>query len=175
LTYSQVPKLTKPYKNPVSVLVVVYSADGYFLLIERAANPGYWQSVTGSQEHGESLAETAIRELKEETGLIAEGVIRKTEPQSWNSLPANVLIDHHQNTSYEIFPEWRDRYAPGVTQNTEHFFSIKLHSPQIVQLSPEHRAQRWMNAMLAAEVCFSPSNRVAINHIANQEIVTKPV
>ena len=38
------------YKTPVSVLVVIHTVAGEFLLIERAAHPGYWQSVTGSLE-----------------------------------------------------------------------------------------------------------------------------
>ena len=42
------------------------------LLLERADFPGYWQSVTGSQEPGETLAETAARELAEETGIDAD-------------------------------------------------------------------------------------------------------
>jgi hypothetical protein len=30
---------------------------------------------------------------------------------------------------YEIFAEWRFRYAPGVTHNTEHVFSLCLPEP----------------------------------------------
>ena len=55
------------YKQPVSVLVVIYTAKLDVLLLERADHPGYWQSVTGSQEPGETLLETANRELVEET------------------------------------------------------------------------------------------------------------
>ena len=53
------------YKQPVSVLVLVYTTDGHVLLIERADFPEHWQSVTGSQEPGESLPATAFRELLE--------------------------------------------------------------------------------------------------------------
>ncbi len=38
-----------PYKRPVSVLVVVHDPQGQVLLIERADQPGFWQSVTGSK------------------------------------------------------------------------------------------------------------------------------
>ena len=51
------------YKIPVSVLVVVYTPELRVLLLERADKPGFWQSVTGSQEPGETLRKTAIREL----------------------------------------------------------------------------------------------------------------
>ena len=59
------------HKIPVSVLVVIYTADGQVLLMERADAPGLWQSVTGSQDAGETLEQTAIREVREETGLDA--------------------------------------------------------------------------------------------------------
>ena len=58
-------------KIPVSVLVVIHAGDGQVLLLERADHPGWWQSVTGSQDPGETLEETALREVREETGLDA--------------------------------------------------------------------------------------------------------
>ena len=58
-------------KIPVSTLIVIHDRDCNALLLERADFAGYWQSVTGSQETGESLAETAIREVFEETGIDA--------------------------------------------------------------------------------------------------------
>jgi dATP pyrophosphohydrolase len=93
------------YKIPVSVLVVIHTPELQVLLLERADHPGYWQSVTGSQDEGETLEETAIREVEEETGLDA----RRFRLSDWNT--SNI---------YEIFPEWRWRYAPGVSRNTEH-------------------------------------------------------
>ena len=44
-----------------------------FLLLKRSENqmyPGIWQCVTGKIEQNEKPHETAIRELKEETGLV---------------------------------------------------------------------------------------------------------
>ena len=51
----------KPLKQPVSVLVVLHDGNGNILLIERADRAGFWQSVTGSIEAGETLAQTARR------------------------------------------------------------------------------------------------------------------
>jgi dihydroneopterin triphosphate diphosphatase len=99
------------YKRPVSVLVVIHTPALAVLLLERAAHPGYWQSVTGSQEDGETLADTARREVLEETGL---------------DTTQFGLSDWQHSNSYEIFPEWRHRYAPGVTRNTEHVFSLQV-------------------------------------------------
>ena len=57
-------------KLPLSVLVVVHTAALQVLLLERAAQPGFWQSVTGSREPDDpDLLATARRELLEETGL----------------------------------------------------------------------------------------------------------
>lgn len=136
------------YKIPVSVLVVIHAADGQVLLMERADAPGYWQSVTGSQDAGETLEETAIREVREETGLDAA----QFELAPWGI-----------ETCYEIYPRWRHRYAPGVTHNTEHVFGLRLPAAVPVQLSPrEHLRYVWLPWEAAAERCFSPSNAAAI-------------
>lgn len=155
------------------MLVVIYSADGRFLLLERVTHPGYWQSVTGSQEVGETLVATALRELKEETGLMVDKVLNLSD-FAQSPLPLNVLIDHQQQTEYEIFLEWRHRYAPGITQNTEHLFSIKLPQVQEIQLAPaEHSAYQWSDGNTAISQCFSPSNQSAIAHVLSREIVIK--
>ncbi len=141
------PGMTEP-KQPVSVLVVVHTAALDILLLERAAHPGFWQSVTGSREGNESLADTALRELREETGFTP-------------SPPA--LKDWAQSHRYEIFPQWRHRYAPGVTENVEHVFSLELPATRPPALAPaEHRAWIWLPWQEAAARCFSWSNRDAI-------------
>ena len=48
-------------------------ADLGVLLLERADFPDYWQSVTGSQEPGETLAEAVVRALGEQAG-VAEAI-----------------------------------------------------------------------------------------------------
>jgi dATP pyrophosphohydrolase len=135
-------------KIPVSTLVVIHTAALQVLLLERADHPGFWQSVTGSQDEGESLRETAIREVREETGLEAA----RYELTDWNL----------QNV-YEIYPVWRHRYAPGVTHNTEHVFGLRVPEAVPVQVAPrEHLAFAWMPWQEAAEKVFSWSNRKAI-------------
>ncbi|MDP2136171.1 MAG: dihydroneopterin triphosphate diphosphatase [Sulfuritalea sp.] len=136
------------YKKPVSVLVVIHTPALDVLLLERARHPGFWQSVTGSQEGDEPLGETARREVREETGI---------------DVPAATLSDWQQTNRYEIFAEWRHRYAPGVTHNTEHVFSLCLAEKALVTLAPdEHLAYRWLPWREAAAACFSWSNRDAI-------------
>lgn len=144
------PALT-PHKVPVSVLVVIHTTDGQVLLMERADAPGLWQSVTGSQDPGETLAQTAIREIREETGLDASQF---------------ALTDWGIENHYEIYARWRHRYAPGVTHNTEHVFGLCLPRAVPVTLAPrEHLQYRWLPRDAAAEACFSPSNAAAIRRL----------
>ncbi len=139
------------YKQPVSVLVVIYTLDLQILLLERADQAGLWQSVTGSRDDEETLMQTAIREVAEETGLDAH----RFQLHDWG----------YQNT-FAIYPQWRHRYAPGVTENTEHVFGLLL--PEIVPItvSPrEHLGYTWLSVEAAAEKCFSPSNAEAIRRL----------
>jgi dATP pyrophosphohydrolase len=137
------------YKQPVSVLVLVYTKDLDVLLIERADFPDHWQSVTGSAEPGEMLAATAVRELAEETGL--------------DAAQYGGVVDWGMSNVYEIFPKWRHRYPPGTMHNTEHVFGLPVPAPVPVRLNPrEHLRAAWLPWREAAARCFSWSNRDAI-------------
>jgi dATP pyrophosphohydrolase len=135
------------FKLPESVLVVVHTAQLEVLLLERAKQPGFWQSVTGSRELDDSdLEATALRELFEETGL-----------------SAGTLTDWRLTNRYEIWPQWRARYAPDVTHNTEHVFGFVVPQAGVATLDPaEHIAQIWLPWREAMEKTFSPTNRDAI-------------
>lgn len=153
------------WKKPVSVLVVIHTPDLQVLLIERAAHPGYWQSVTGSQEDGESLAQTARREVFEETGIDVRG----------GDTGRGRLCDWQLCQRFEIFAEWRHRYAPGVTHNDEHVFALAVPAPCAVTLAPgEHLAWRWLPWRDAAAACFSWSNRDAILLLPTRLAQTPP-
>jgi dATP pyrophosphohydrolase len=136
------------YKQPVSALVVIYTAALDVLLLERADYPDAWQSVTGSRDGEETLRQTAIREVFEETGLDAGHY---------------ALTDWQRQNVYDIYPKWRHRYPPGTTRNTEHVFGLQLPRQLPVTLAPrEHLRCQWLPWHEAAEKVFSPSNRAAI-------------
>ena len=138
-----------PYKQPISVLVIVHTTDLHVLLLERADFPDHWQSVTGSRDEDEALPDTARRELFEETGIDADAY---GGPVDWNS-----------SQPYEIFPQWRHRYPPGTTHNVEHVFSLDVRTTVPVRVAPrEHLRHVWLPWRAAAERCFSWSNRDAI-------------
>jgi dATP pyrophosphohydrolase len=137
------------YKQPISVLVLVHTTDLHVLLLERADYPAHWQSVTGSRDDDEELAATARRELLEETGLDADAF---GGPVDWAA-----------TNEYEIFEQWRHRYPPGTTHNTEHVFSVNTGEQVPVRLAPrEHVRHAWLPWQAAARRCFSWSNRDAI-------------
>jgi dATP pyrophosphohydrolase len=150
---SEVPA-TRPFKIPESVLVVIHSADLQVLLIERADHPGFWQSVTGSKDAiDEPSAETAVREVAEETGIVIGSA----------AVPRANLRDWALRNLYEIYPVWRHRYAPGVTQNTEHVFGLTVPRDIPITLAPrEHLNHVWLPWREAADRCFSPSNAEAV-------------
>ena len=139
-------------KIPISVLVVIYKPNRDVLLIERADRNNFWQSVTGSLDAlNEDLALAATREVFEETGIAVD------------QLPEGALRNMRHQIEYEIYPNWRFRYAPGVTRNTEHWFALQVPDDTAIKLSPrEHVAYEWLPFAEAAKKCFSPSNGEAI-------------
>jgi len=139
------------YKLPVSVLVVIHTPELEVLLLERADRPGFWQSVTGSQDAGETLRQTARREVGEETGLDADRY---------------ELVDWEKQNQYEIYLRWRGRYAPGITHNTEHVFGLRLPGVLPVTLAArEHLQFMWLPWRDAADKVFSWSNAAAIREL----------
>lgn len=140
-------------KIPISVLVVIHTPALDILLIERAARPGFWQSVTGSLDRrDEPLEEAALREVEEETGIRAD----PPQLRCWDVM-----------RTFEIYPHWRHRFEPGATHNDEHMFSLEVPAAVPVRLAPEeHTAWQWLAWQEAVERCFSWTNREAIAMLA---------
>ena len=138
---------------------MIHTADLEILLLERASRPGYWQSVTGSLDwEQEPLEAAAAREVREETGInAATGRLTR-----WNVV-----------NTFEIYVQWRHRFAPGVLYNREHVFGLRLPARQAIVLSPdEHQAFAWLAWPEAAARCFSWSNRDAIRMLGEGAVIT---
>jgi dihydroneopterin triphosphate diphosphatase len=134
------------FRRPESVLIVIFTEGGEFLLLERRRPPGFWQSVTGSLEWGELADVAARREVIEETG-ITQGV----------------LVNLQWTQVYEILPAFGKVYAPGVTLNLEHAFSLRLpHRVPVTLSATEHVQYRWVLDTEALETASSSTNRAVI-------------
>lgn len=92
--------------------------------------------------------------MQEETGLAAD--VYKLE-------------DWQLSQVYEIYPHWRYRYAPGVTENTEHVFGLELPSALPVTLNPrEHVDYVWVDWREAATRVFSWTNVEALRALGTR-------
>lgn len=150
--------MAQQYKTPVSALILIHTPDLQVLLLERADKAGFWQSVTGSIEAGETPYAAALREVEEETGL--------------NAL-AYDFQDWHASNVYEIYPHWRHRYAPGVVENIEHLFGLCLPAPLPVTLAPnEHVRYEWVDWRVAAKKVFSWTNVDALKRLGEKHHLT---
>jgi len=137
------------FRRPESVLIVIYTTAGEFLLLERRRPPGFWQSVTGSLEWGETADDAARRELVEETG-ITQGFLRNLQ---WTQV-------------FEILPSFGKTYGPGITTNLEHAFALKLLQRVPVTLSvKEHAQYRWASAAEAVDTVTSSTNLAVIQQL----------
>jgi len=139
------------YKQPRSIQVVIFTGEdrdpSYLLLRRVASHGGFWQSVTGSLEENETHRQAAVREVLEETGL---------------TFDQEELIELGIVNTFEIAPQWRERYAPGVTHNEEVCFALKVRSTD-VRLDPiEHDAFEWTRYERAVGMLYWDSNKRAL-------------
>jgi dATP pyrophosphohydrolase len=134
-------------RRPISVLVIIHTDDGQVLLLRRVRPFDFWQSVTGSLQGEESHADTARRELFEETGLADEGEL------SYSGVSRQFVIDSR----------WRHKFAPGVVENVEFEWRYRLPAPVAIRLSErEHSEYCWLPVAAAARRVWSWTNRDAI-------------
>ena len=136
------------FRRPESVLVLVHDQHQQILTMQRQDDLSFWQSVTGSLEPGEHPEQTAYREVFEEINVDIRAMKLK-------------LINLNQSTQYQIRPQWRHRYSPDVTTNTEHWFALQIPSHTHIILT-EHVAYEWLSCEAAIEKMWSSTNCAAI-------------
>lgn len=144
------------YRRPASVLVVVFTLAGEFLLMRRTRPADFWQSVTGSLNCGETPRLAALRELREETGLLGGAQ----------------LMDLHQTRLFPILRPWRTRYRAGHCFNREYWFALGLSRRRFIRLNAvEHSEYQWLRLSDALERATSWTNREAIGLLAGVQVV----
>jgi dATP pyrophosphohydrolase len=148
------------YKLPRSVQVVVFAETQetrqYLLLKRVTSHGGFWQSVTGSLEEGETHTQTAVREVHEETGITCR---------------EDDLIDLDVTNTFEILPQWRIRYAPGVTHNEERCFALRVEKCEVTVDAKEHQEYVWVDYETAMSMLYWNSNKRAF--AALKEIIDR--
>lgn len=139
------------YKRPSSVLVVIFTFAGEFLLMRRTEPADFWQSVTGSLRAGETPRRAAVREVREETALLG----------------SSRLMDLHQVRLFPIVRAWRARYREQHGFNREYWFALGLTQRRLIRLNAaEHSDYQWLPAPAALAQVSSRTNREAIARLA---------
>jgi len=142
----------KKYKNPNSILLIIFTTKFKVLLLKKNSKRDLWQSVTGSIELGENPYDTALRELQEETGI--------------NKQKSDLIFDDLSH-KFMIYSEWIDRYEESTYSNKEYIFSLKLNDEVSVKLSREHSSYKWVDLNDAIHLVFSWTNKAALKAIPN--------
>ncbi len=134
-------------KRPESALIIIHAkSTSRVLLMERKDWPGFWQSVTGSLEPGETPEQAAKRELNEETGLQATD---------------GLLVDRKQINQYQIFDAFLHKYPPGQKTNKEYVFTFELDTEKDIKMT-EHTDMCWLPKADAIEKAFTQTDKKAI-------------
>ena len=112
------------------------------LVVRRSAERGgYWHSIAGGVEPGETELDAALRELREETGLDARSAV--------------VPVGHRLMYSLdEDPPERRALFAPGTTHIEAECFVATAPAGWEPVLDFEHDEYRWCSPEEARELLY---------------------
>ena len=134
-------------RAPFQILAIPYRRkDEYRFCVFHRSDIDQYQFVAGGGEDAETPLETAIREIKEETGVTAQSVLPLT---SMAYVPANVIAEKHR----QLWP--RDTYVL-----PEYAFGFACDGD--ICLSQEHTGYEWLPYDEAMERLTWDSNRTAL-------------
>ena len=130
------------------ILVFVRRGGEWLVLHRSERQGGYWHSVAGGVERGETNVEAAARELQEEVGLVAEPVDLRRElvyvPEAW---------------------EPRSRAGDGPFRVA--CFVVDAPARWEPELDWEHDEYRWCSTGDALELLYWPEPRDVLAAIAS--------
>ena len=116
-------------------------------MLHRAVDD-YWHVVAGVVEKGETFAEAAARELREETGLDA------------------AVIDVRIPQSYRVPAEMRGDYLEGVDAVSIENFAVEVRPDWEPVLNEEHDDYRWLTASEAIAIAHWPETKEVLAVLA---------
>jgi 8-oxo-dGTP pyrophosphatase MutT (NUDIX family) len=138
------------------VFIVTYRKEKgkiLYLILKRKLHWKGWEFSKGGAEPGESLKQTAIRELTEETG----------------QKPLN-LKSYKLNGKYKYDKEYKDRV--GFIGQTYQLFSAEIKSKSIKFDKREHSGYKWLDFDKAFSLLTFPDKKVCLNYV-NKEIMKR--
>ena len=128
-------------------MIVAVRRGGEFLVLHRAPRyDAYWHLVAGAEEPGESAAQAAARELREETGLD----------------PADMLVDLGRTFTYALAdesPSVRERFAAATAEVVVACFTVEAPPLWEPTLNEEHDEYRWCDVDQAEALLYWPEPR----------------
>lgn len=135
-------------REPYQIISIPYRIvnDTTLFCIFRRTNGDYWQFIADGGENNEKPIDTALREIKEETGVTAEKV---TELKSVAFVPAEVVAENmrtHWDKNIFVIPE----YSFAFECDLEPF------------LLNEHTEYKWLTYDEARKLLKWDSNKVAM-------------
>lgn len=143
-------------RTPWEAGVFVYRDDK--LLLMHRAEDGYWHVVAGVVEYGEGITDAALRELREESGLIGAQ-----------------LMDLGPPVRYPITAELRQQYdyPPDLREVTVYSFAARAPAGWEPTLNEEHDEYRWAMIDEAVSLLHWPEARGAARSLATR-LATRP-
>jgi dihydroneopterin triphosphate diphosphatase len=128
----------------VSVLVIRAGRDGHDLLMARRADGRYmggtWQLVSGGLEPDETAWQAALRELREETGLV---------PREFYRLSTLTSFYRPDTDSLNVAP----------------MFCALVGDDAVVRLNAEHTEMAWVSLDEATRRLMWPADRQALEEV----------
>jgi len=109
----------------------------------------YWHVVAGVVEEGETFAEAAARELREETGLDAS------------------VADVRRRQIYTVPDSMRAEYLAGVDQVVVENFAVAVPPGWEPVLNEEHDEYRWLSASDSIAIAHWPETKEVLAAIAS--------
>ena len=136
-------------RTPYQTLTILYKEEedkNFYAIFYRTSHP-IWQFISGGGEEGESIFETVIREISEETSIkIDKEQILKLDSKS--SIPVlNITGDYTWGKDVYVVPEYT--------------FAVDVKDINI-KLSNEHKEFKWVTYEEAMEKLNYDSNKTAL-------------
>jgi len=117
-------------------------------MLHRAVDD-YWHVVAGVVEDGETFAEAAARELREETGLDAP------------------VVDVRIPQGYRVPEQMRSEYLAGVDQVAIENFTVEVPRGWEPVLNEEHDSYRWLTRDDAVAIAHWPETKELLATVAD--------